>query len=520
MPLPGDPSRPFLPLPPPVGVVTPTDLPRASASGPRPHRVLLVGAELVTSYGVASHQLGIPGTLARQIAASTGFGVDVDLLVLPTTELGYLEQALKHLPLPTSDALVLVLDAADQARRDFPGRLQRLLVGAALRMPPEARVTVAIGDPLPRLLTGRRGSRRTMGADELTSSAVAAAGAVRDTQFVTLRQRFGLTPHDAPTAYREWALSLAPAVANRLPSPGSHRSRQERLDETDRLGAVDRYVGRYQEWADSFRQIVDSARTAYGTQYAALSVIDGTTTHFLNSRSFPLPEAPRAETICNTAISFHGGFLVGDASQDERFAGLPVVKEGLVRFYAGNQVRSPDGRPVAVLCVFDPAPRDIGGSRAVTLRDFALAAERRIWAAARHEADPSDRVHPTWDPAVAMRAWSGSVKARTPRDLPRARGDLDKAAEAGSMASSSRPSRCGAVPARGRSRRRPSRCLRASTPFDGPAAFRTRSCLSEAAPSRGTRCPRTKQACRGRSPTPSAHAPAEASTSPSSSSRT
>jgi hypothetical protein len=54
------------------------------------------------------------------------------------------------------------------------------------------------------------------------------------------------------------------------------------------------------------------------------------------------------------------------------------VRSGAVRFYAGHRIDSPEGQPVAVLCVFDGEPRSVRGQDIALLRDFACIAERRI----------------------------------------------------------------------------------------------------------------------------------------------
>lgn len=58
----------------------PKDLPRASAPGPEPDRVLLIGNGPVAGLGVTSHDLALPGHFARQIAALTQRGVELQLI--------------------------------------------------------------------------------------------------------------------------------------------------------------------------------------------------------------------------------------------------------------------------------------------------------------------------------------------------------------------------------------------------------------------------------------------------------
>jgi hypothetical protein len=57
----------------------PADEPLISVPGPDPYRVVLVGGQLVKGLGLASHQLGLGGSLARGLQAATAHGVTVEV---------------------------------------------------------------------------------------------------------------------------------------------------------------------------------------------------------------------------------------------------------------------------------------------------------------------------------------------------------------------------------------------------------------------------------------------------------
>lgn len=61
----------------------PSDEPRARVNGPDTDRVLFIGDGPALGFGVASHQLALPGQLARQVAALTHRGIDLDLVATP-----------------------------------------------------------------------------------------------------------------------------------------------------------------------------------------------------------------------------------------------------------------------------------------------------------------------------------------------------------------------------------------------------------------------------------------------------
>ena len=57
------------------------DSPHAHAAGSFPDRILIVGDGASAGVGVTTHDLGLPGYLARAISALTGRATDVDITV-------------------------------------------------------------------------------------------------------------------------------------------------------------------------------------------------------------------------------------------------------------------------------------------------------------------------------------------------------------------------------------------------------------------------------------------------------
>lgn len=58
-------------------VPKPLDEPMGWSEGPQPARILLIGDGPALGYGVATHQLALPGQLARRVGELTGRGVSV-----------------------------------------------------------------------------------------------------------------------------------------------------------------------------------------------------------------------------------------------------------------------------------------------------------------------------------------------------------------------------------------------------------------------------------------------------------
>lgn len=66
--------------------------------------------------------------------------------------------------------------------------------------------------------------------------------------------------------------------------------------------------------------------------------------------------ASRDFSFCAHAINETGIMVVEDAALDDRFHDNPLVKGGLIRFYAGVALRSPSGHALGALCVIDSQP--------------------------------------------------------------------------------------------------------------------------------------------------------------------
>ncbi|MHB1171746.1 MAG: SGNH/GDSL hydrolase family protein [Lacisediminihabitans sp.] len=65
-------------------VPRPADASRAHGDGVDPDRVLILGNGPAYGWGVLSHELALPGQLARELARATGRGIDVDLVTSPS----------------------------------------------------------------------------------------------------------------------------------------------------------------------------------------------------------------------------------------------------------------------------------------------------------------------------------------------------------------------------------------------------------------------------------------------------
>lgn len=108
----------------------PTGEPAVRVSGPDPDRLLIVGGGIAMGFGVLSHELGIAGHLARQIAASTGRGTDVDILAQPELTMSSVPEKLSGWTLSGYDAIILILGVTDSVKRTPSRRWRDAVAGA------------------------------------------------------------------------------------------------------------------------------------------------------------------------------------------------------------------------------------------------------------------------------------------------------------------------------------------------------------------------------------------------------
>ena len=86
----------------------------------------------------------------------------------------------------------------------------------------------------------------------------------------------------------------------------------------------------------------------------------------------PVTEIQREDSFCRCTILSSDLLVVENATQDSRFAEIPLVRgDSHVRFYAGAALFDRDGRALGALCVLDTCPRTLTAEQKVLLRDLA-----------------------------------------------------------------------------------------------------------------------------------------------------
>lgn len=130
---------------------------------------------------------------------------------------------------------------------------------------------------------------------------------------------------------------------------------------------------------ERFDRITRLACRGLGVPTAMVSVIDRDR-HWLKLREgAAAAPADLWMSFCALSIRDAGPLIVADTHAHPEFAAHPLVCGApYVRFYAGQVIRGPDGRPIGALCIADQVPRRFGADDERQLVDFAALVEREI----------------------------------------------------------------------------------------------------------------------------------------------
>lgn len=373
-------------------VPRPNDAPYRHARGADVCRILVMGSGPAAGWGVRSHDLALPGHLARAITGLTGRGTDVRVLADTVATPETVRRAAHRRNLLDYDGLVLTTGPEAAIDLTTPERW-RGLVSQVIRdleaatSPTAACLLTGITSvraiPLYDSLAGALAQRRALILIRITAEVCAQSARTSYLELPTPGEN-GLGRLSA-AIYRTWAEAIAIPLAARLTNEDGRAPVRSRpisgpQEESARLAALTRLGDVATDPAVGFDRIVRFASEAFGTASAAFTLVgDERQWHKAQVGAAP-GELPRSGTLFDRTIQSEGALVVGDASGDARLSGdLPSAGTEGVRFYAGFPVRSPDGYRVGVLSVFDPAPRSEADVDVSLLRDLARLAERELW---------------------------------------------------------------------------------------------------------------------------------------------
>jgi hypothetical protein len=365
------------------GIPRPADRAFASAHGDPVLECVVFGNGSISGWGVASHQLGLIGALARGLARRFGRGVTVRGTLDPDLTVRTMLPAAARVPWASAEVGIIsfgpneILDSPSS--RVWQRDLEALVTDVRARMAPGSTLAVLGIPPISALtfLHGIGGSIMGGLIDRYNERAAAVCAAIDGVQFVPLPDPGPLEPGQYRSAgqYALWADVIGAFLGLEAPSALTARpSVEERDRSVDRLRLLDEPVD-----TERFDRIVRLARGVFRTSSAAFTVLHGDWQVHLSRVGLRRERVPRDQSICDIAVAQSAPLVVGDTWLDERFTANEYVREGSgVRFYAGYPLRAPDGNLIGALCVFDPEPRAAADVDIATLRDLALMIEAEL----------------------------------------------------------------------------------------------------------------------------------------------
>ena len=142
--------------------------------------------------------------------------------------------------------------------------------------------------------------------------------------------------------------------------------------EQDRLAALDNYDVLDTSPEEAFDRVTRLVRSIFGVSMSTVTLIDGHRQWFKSQQGMPNQETERGPALCNAAIHCARPLIVPDTRADKRFADNPfVVGEPFIRFYAGVQLRSPEGHAIGTLCAMHDEPKAFEQAQVDILADLA-----------------------------------------------------------------------------------------------------------------------------------------------------
>lgn len=363
------------------GIPHPTDRAVASVPGDPAIECVALGNGAISGWGVASHQVGLVGAIARSLSRRFGHGAVVRAAIDQGWVARDMLREAPRQPWQSAQVGILCIGPNEVLRgtrlRRAIAELEELVVDVRSRMPQDAVLLVIGIPPLHELQLLRGIGTPAYGAllaryNDLADRMCRAHPGVRFVRLPSIGQGT-VDAYRSREDYAAWAALVVAAipadpaqVALPVTAPDERDAAVEQLDLLDSPPE------------ERFDRIVRLARSLFRAQSAAFTVLHGTRQWHKSRVGIPVDEIPREFSSCEIAAREGEPLVVGDAAEDARFADFPLVRAGGVRFYAGYPLRAPQGHFVGALCVFDPEPRDPEDVDVALLRELALRMEAEL----------------------------------------------------------------------------------------------------------------------------------------------
>ena len=143
-------------------------------------------------------------------------------------------------------------------------------------------------------------------------------------------------------------------------------------DEAERLHALRAYDVLDTPPEASFDRLTRLAAAHFDVPISVVSLISEDEQFHKSCVGLDVTSAPRKWSFCTHALVQDHVMVVEDATQDPRFRQNPFVTgETHIRFYAGAQLRTPEGYVLGTLCLIDTTPRSFSADDCAMLADMA-----------------------------------------------------------------------------------------------------------------------------------------------------
>lgn len=345
------------------------------------------GAPTPTGRGTVTHDLGLPGYLARSLTAKTGRATDVDAVVAGDMTARSCIAALGDVDLDLFDIVVLSVGANEALAlmppRDWGDAVGALLDDVAMRSPAATKIFVL---PVP-LFGGNphfpRHLARVVDRHVQTLNAVTAmrVGGPEGVEIISVPEA-GTFEIEGAHVYRQWAEGIALQISTALDPARVPVGSTEKEDERGRQDALRALEGLNPVGGSDvvLDELAEQARRVFGTSIAAVTFIESDRQVMRAARGMDPAPLPRSDAFCDTTIRRASHFVIEDASLDSRYADYSVVTgEPGVRFYAGYPIEAPGGQRVGALCIMDAEPRHFTPQEAEMLRHLAQGVQAHLW---------------------------------------------------------------------------------------------------------------------------------------------
>lgn len=279
--------------------------------------------------GVLTHDLGLPGYLARNVSVRTGRATDVDIEVSTTMTASSCLAALESSRLSRYDLVILSLGVNEslgfESVEQWATELAHVLHSIGTESTASTEVVVlsityfSTRALLPRVLShlvDRRAAQMNARSERVVSE--------HDrVHFVWFAQGEDIES-DGAHAYERWARGIAPTVADLLAPSWSVSLRTELADEQGRQEALDA-LGLLDMPPDPLLdEIATTARDLFGTPFAGVTFIDTDRQSMAAAIGLDARDMNRTDAFCDVTIRRTDHFVIEDAVLDPRYADNPM----------------------------------------------------------------------------------------------------------------------------------------------------------------------------------------------------